>query len=327
MKNPLKAGFLILAASAITIAPCPADNSLGTLSGTVVLQTALDILFNEQPLLKSIAYGFRNLDGRVDNALLNQPVISRIQTPYSVQDFSDDSQDITDTDVPCTLTARKKIQVQWTPDQYNATDRDLVREAAMPIMLGMRKYILAAATAQVTAAHYTQKVVVSSGTYDYDNTLRPLKKALDDAGVDENGRYFVPNSAVHDSLLGDSMIVAALNNPANGDAIRTGKLPQVMGLGISQYNQLANNDGTLVGFAGVPQALVYMARAPKNPESLSAGLKFPGIIGYVEEPVTGFRIMVVQYINPDTEVVVNRISWLEGYAVGNPANLVRLTTA
>lgn len=327
MKNSInKAGVFILAIASLTPATVY-ENALGTLSGSLIIQEALDIVFNQLPDLNFIAMGFRNLDGRVDNALLGQSVISRIQVPYSVQNFTDEPQDVTDSDVTVALTARKKIEVRFTPTQYNSTDRDLLREAAKPIVLGLIQYVIAAQAALWLNANYENKVIVAAA-WDYDNTLRALKKSLDDRGVlDVGERFLVPGSAVYDSLLADDRVVAAFNNPANGEAIKTGKLPMLLGLAVKQYNQLPGNGENLVAVAGTPDSSVYVARAPKNPEDMAAGLKFPGVLNYVEEPRTGFRCMVVQYIEPDTENVHTRLSWLEGRAVGNPNNLTRLVTA
>jgi len=335
MKKIHMAGLIVLAASSFTgpvctsTFPTPAarySNSLGTLSGALILQKALQLTFTQRPLLKTIAMGFRELDGRVDNALLGQSVKSRILSTLTVNAFGTGAQNVTDTDVPISLTDHKEIHVAFTPAEYNSTDRDLLTETAQPIAVTLANSIIDTIAALWLNAAYANKVTVASG-WDYDNTLRALKKKLDDAGVPVEKRFFIPNSAVYDSLLGDSMIVTALNNPANAEAIRTGVLPEVMGLGITQYNQLPDNGENLVGVAGVPDATIFVARAPKNPEDMAGGLKFPGVLNYVEDPVTGFRVMVNQWINPDTLAINNRISWLQGFAKGNPNNLVRLVTS
>ena len=138
----------------------------------------------------------------------------------------------------------------------------------------------------------------------------------------------VVNSDVYADLLGDSTIVAALNNPMNQNAIAEGKLPMVSGIQIAEFPSLDELTTTKrVGFAGHPESTIYVARAPKGPGEVIGSLNFPGIIDYVEDPVTGFRVMVTQWVDPTTLVVNNRLSWLQGYAKGNGAQGILLKKA
>ncbi len=319
--------LLILSSWAVTpVGYCMGNNVLGTLSGALILQKALELTFTARPLLKMISMGFRELDGRVDNALLGQTVRSRIQSVATVNNFGTGPTDRADTDVPITLDAMKEIHHQFTPAEYNATDRNLIEESARPIAIGLSNHIIASVAALWVAANFARSITVANG-WDYDNTLRALKKDLDDAGVPMANRFAVLNSAVHDSLLGDSMVVSAMNNPANNEAIRTGKLPQVAGLALDLFTALPGNAENLVAFGGTPDSTVYVARAPKNPSEMAPNLPYPGVLDYVEEPRSGFRVMVNQWIDPTTLAVNNRIVWLQGYAKGNPNNGTRVKTA
>lgn len=301
-------------------------NALGTLSGELILQRALTLTFLKFPSLKLISMGFRELDGRVDNALLNQNVKTRLLSAATVNPFGTGPSDVTTTDVTVTLNQQKEIHHQFTQAQYNATDRNLVDEQAMPIAIALAKHIVASVAALWTNANYASKITVASA-WSYLNTLLALKGSLDGKGVPEEGRFFVHNSPVELALLDDPLVVAQQNNPMNANAIATGKLPAVAGLQLAPFYGIPANGESLVGFAGTPDASAYAARAPKNPEEMLPGAKFPGILNYVEDPLTGFRVMVNQWVNPDTLAVNNRLSWLQGYAVGNANNGTRLVTA
>lgn len=302
-------------------------NSLGSLSGTLIIQRALRLTFLKFPALNILSLGFRNLDGQVDDANLNQEVVTRTRQVATVTAFGSAASAVTTTDVPVTLTNIQQVLQNFTTSDYNSTNRDLIEEQAEPMAVGIAQHIVQSASAFWTPANYPviSKLVVASG-WGYVNTDLQLKSKLDLAGVPDMGeRFFAYNSPVETSRLGDPLIVSALNNPSNGDAIKMGKLPQVAGLRQAPFYGIPANGSNLVGVAGTPDATAYAARAPKNPEELLPGAKFPGVIGYVEDPVTGFRVMVNQWI--DTQLGLNnRIVWIEGYAVGNPNNLALLTT-
>lgn len=399
--------YLVLAALAT---PMPSarlgSNSLGTLSGTQIIQRALEMTFTERPELGMISMGFADLDGKVNQLNLNQSATSRLRSTPVVGDFGDAAQGLTDTDVTVTLDGFKQLLVTFTPQESNATDRNLIDEAAEPIALAIGNYIIDATSGLWTSRNFSRSITVASD-WNYDNTLRPIRKDLQEAGVPKGKRFLVSNSDVYDSFLGDSMIVTALNNPANANAIASGQVPNTLGLRLGEYTDLSDNnsivlttvatayvantftkathglldgdriklsaivdttgidgntiyyvrdattntfkialtdggdavdlltsDGTatvtlqenLLGFAGAPDSTVYVARPPKNPEELLPGAKFPGLIGYVQDPKTKFTIMVNQWIGTDLKINT-RMLWLEGRAKGNSNNGVRLISA
>ena len=304
------------------------SNALGTLSGSLVLQKALQLTFSARPLLKSISFGLKDLDGKAENALLNQTVITRTRSIPAVGNFGDAASDISETDVPVTLNGFKQVFITLTPSQYNATDRDIIAEEAEPIATAISNHIVDAVSALWIASNFSKSLVSTTNTRA--GMTLPLMTEMDgttDANaIPQQGRFAVFNGTVYGGLLADPIIVAALNNPANGDAIKTGKLPSVDGIMIDKYPSLGLGGAHRVGFAGTPDSTVYAARAPKDPTEIFKGVPFPGIIGYVEDPLTGFRVMVNQWIGTDLSLN-NRIVWLEGYAVGNANNGVIISNA
>lgn len=301
-------------------------NSLGTLSGALVIMRALQLTFTKRPLLRMISMGFKELDGRVENMLLNQTANTRLRQVAVVNAFGTGPTDQTDTDVPITLSAMKEVHVAFTPAQYNATDRNLIEESAEPIAAAIANHIVDSISALWLNASYANKLIVASA-WTYANTVLQLRSKANLAAIPRDNRFFVYGTGVETALLDDPLIVSALNNPANGEAIRTGKLPEVAGFGMDDYPSIPANGENLVGMCGTPDHAGYAARAPKDPSEVLGGAAFPGVIGYVEDPNSGFRVMVNQWVDPSTLIVNNRLVWLEGYAVGNAANAVRLVTA
>jgi hypothetical protein len=153
--------------------------------------------------------------------------------------------------------------------------------------------------------------------WDYDHIL-DVRKTLNKSGVPDGQRFYVGNSDVYGSMLADLRIVGYLNNQANQEAIRTGKLPEVSGFGLAEYAALPTT-GNLVGFAGTSDSTAFALRVPKDPQEVLPGVPFPGRIGYVTEPVTGLTVMVLEYIETNLNVTT-KLVWMYGSAVGNPNN-------
>lgn len=310
-------------------------NSLGTLSGTIVIQRALELTFQQFPQLKLFSKGFKELDGRVEQAQLNQTVASRILTPSTISTFGTAATDFSATDVTGKLRNFNQAYHAFTVGEVNATERNLIDEAAMPMATGIAIAITNRVSKQVSNANFNTTVNSQAGVvtvasdWGYTNTTNALRTALNKRGVPNNGqRYFVANADVDGALLTDPLIVAALNNPANLLAIQRGELPEITsGLRYGNYAGLSGADGNLIGFAGTPDALMYMARAPKTPDEVfsEAAARAPFVYGIVTEPITGFSVMVQQWIGTDLKVHT-RIAWLDGIEKGNANNLVRLVS-
>lgn len=291
-------------------------NSLGTLSGALVLQRALTLTFTQRPILSMISKGFREIDGAVDNALLGQSVKTRIKSVQSVQAFGTGAQDVNDTDVNVSLTDHKEVHVAFGPAEYNATNRDLIDEVAQPIAVAIANHIVDSVATLWTSSNFSNSLTPSANTYAA--LMVALRKKMGQAGIPLENRFLVVNSDVYGDLLSDPIIVAALNNPQNANAIGEGKLPAVSGIQIAEYPSLdALGSTKRVGFAGHPESTIYVSRAPKGPGEVAGSLNFPGVIDYIEDPATGFRVQVTQWVDPATLVVNNRLSWLQGFAKGN----------
>ena len=308
-------------------------NSLGTLSGTIVIQRALELTFQKFPQLSLFAKGFKELDGKVAQAKLNQTVVSRILTPSTVSTFGTAAQNYSATDVPGKLRNFKQIYHAFTVGEVNSTERNLIDEAALPMATGLAIAITNSVANLVSRSNFGTTVnsqasaLAVASAWSYSNTLVPLRTGLKKRGAPEQGRFFVANADVDGALITDPLVVAALNNPANGLAIQSGKLPEIMsGLQYGSFDGLATGpDGNLLGFAGTPDALMYVARAPMTPDEVfgAAAARAPFVYGIITEPMTGFSVMVQQWIGTDLKVHT-RLAWLDGLEKGNNNNLIRL---
>ncbi|MDF3056795.1 MAG: hypothetical protein K0R17_1010 [Rariglobus sp.] len=312
-----------------------AVNSPGTLAGTLVLQRALELTFTLFPELKQFGLGFKDVDPMAAGALLGQPVVSRIQALSTVSNFDTAATSYSTTDVPGILSNFRQIYHKFTVGEINATNRALIDEAAYPMAVSLAKAIVDNLASLVSRANFGTTVngqlptVTVASDWGYANTLLPLMGALDERGVPDNGkRYFLARGTVNQSLLDDPLIVAGINNPMNANAIATGKLPEITsGLRYGKYVGMPNPDGNLLGFAGTPDALMYIARAPRTPDEVFAGAasRVNFVYGIVTDPNSGFSVMVQQWIETNLSCHT-RLAWMDGLAVGNPNNLVRLVS-
>jgi len=301
-------------------------NVSGTLAGSLILQRALALVFTTRPVLRSMALDFRDLDSGSSESKWNQTVISRTRGIPAVNDFGTGAVDTADLDVPVTINRFKEVRYSFTPVQYSATDRDLIDEHAEPMAVALGNHIIDAVAANWTAANFTRPATVKAAGWDYEH-LTSVRQTLIEAGVPEGfQKFYVGNASVYRAFLNDTLIVAGLNNPANGLAIQNGRLPVVAGFGIQEYPSLPAA-GNLVGFAGTPDSVVYASRVPKSPEEVLPGAKFPGLLSVITEPRTGFSVMVNQWIDAETLNANTRLVWMYGTAVGNANNGQRIVSA
>lgn len=289
-------------------------NALGTLATGLIIQRSLDLVFTQRPMLNSVS-----LDLSDQACAFNQAITTRTFAVPSVNNFGTGAVDRADTDVSVTLNLFKEVHHAFTPQEISGTARNLVDESAMPIAVAIANHLVDAIAAKWLIAQFTNATTVASG-WTYANTLLPVRNALVGRGVPQGmPKFFAVSSAVYGAFLADTTIVAALNNPANAEAIRTGLVPQVSGMEISEYPAIPST-GTMVGFAGTKDSVVICARVPRDPRELLPNAPFPGVLGVVTHARTGLSVMVNEWIDPATLKANVRVIFMYGVAVGNTNN-------
>ena len=292
-------------------------NTLGTLATATIVQEALSLVFTKRPILNKISMGFTDRNGS-PIAYYGQPVITRTKAIPAVGNAGDAAQTRNDTDVSVTLNNFKQIRYDFTPAEYSGTNRDLLRESAEPMAVAMANAMVDAVAALWIVGNFPTKTTKGAG-WDYTH-LVDVRATINKRGVPDTGtRFYVGNSDVYGSMLTDLRIVGYLNNPANGEAIRRGLLPDVAGFGLAEYPSLPTT-GNMVAFAGSADSTVYACRVPRDPRDFNPGMPVPGNIGIVTEPRTGLSVMVVEYIDMATLNVTTKLLWMYGVAVGNANN-------
>ena len=286
-------------------------NSLGTLSAGIVVQTALDLVFNKFPQLGMIATDFS--DAQLD---YNQALTTRIPSVPSVGTFGDSATAHTTTDVAVTLNTHKQVFHTFTAAELSGTKRNLVLEAAEPIAVAIGKSMIDAVAALWIVGNYTNYTTLANG-WDYDHLVN-VRKTMNKRGVPDYGRFYIGNSDVYGTLLQDPTIVAAQNNPANANAIANGLLPTVAGMSITEFPDLPTT-GNMVAFSGTKDSCVIVSRVQKDPRE-TTDAPYPGKYQVVTNAQSGLSVLVNEWIAPADNSVNVRISWMYGVAKGNTNN-------
>lgn len=301
-------------------------NSLGTLTSSLIIQRALELVFTKRPVLNSISLGLQDLDGEVRATKLGQSVITRIKSIPTVSTFATATpNDITTTDVSVTLNTEKQVYAKFTRAETQGTARNLIDDAAEPIAVALSNAFIDAIAGLWLIGNFTTTAITVASGWTYANTLLAMRNAFAVRGVPDANRFFAMLPSVYGALLADTTVVAALNNPSNGDAIRTGKLPQVASFGLDEYAALPTT-ANKVGFAGTPDSTVFALRPHQDPTTIS-GIPFSGNFGIVTEPRTGLSVDVTEWIDQQTLDINIRIGWMYGIAVGNANNGQLLITS
>lgn len=324
-----------------------ANNSLGTLqAASIILQRAMTLTFTRFPMLRTFCRGFKEMDGSITQMGLGQTAYTRKLGASAVGNFGDAASGFTATDLGIALRNFPQIYHKFTVEEINQSGSiNLLDMISLPVGLKLASTITSRVAALVSNANFNVTknsqapyLEVGSG-WTRANTILPIQTMCNERGVPENvsmptingdasypdsNRFFLINSNVNAALLGDQMIVSEMNNGANAEAIKNGRLPMVSGFDFAAYPVMPNTDGNLVGFAGCADALGYVARAPKTPWDLMPDLPKTALMKIVQDPMTGFQVLIIIEGQIGDLSVHMRVVWLDGLGVGNTDNLVRL---
>lgn len=324
-------------------------NNFATIQQTqLITQRALALVFTMFPQLAVFAKGFAGADGNVaDFAQLGQTVYSRKLGTSTLGNFGDAASDFGSTEVTGQLRNFPMVRHTLTLEDLNKSGNvNLLDEVALPMALKIAQaivermaYLVNRSNFGVTKNSIPSFVEVASG-WTRANTVLAMKQACDDRGIPENfvintlagsagkllRRFFMVNSSVEGALLADSMIVSQMNNAENAMAIKNGQLPQVDGFNFTKYPQLPNTDGNLIGFAGSPDALAYMARTPITPWDIMPELAAKATFRRVIEPNTKFPIMIIMEGDAGAFSLDIKMVWLDTMEVADADQIVRLVS-
>ena len=305
-------------------------NSLGIENLGILARRAFALTFRKFPMSRMFTTDMGVMDDRARALKLGQQIYAKIRTIPTVGNFGDAAQAFDMTDVPVTLSNFRQLQFTFTPDQYNAADFPLQQFAAETLSEAITLFIINALGQSVSGANFDLSVnsvnpyLTVASAWTRANTVLPMKTALDNRGVPQGERFFLINSTVEQNIQADITVIANPNPGVENQTLTSGELPRMSGLNFFAWPSLPNTDGNLLGWAGTPDSLVYVNRAPLNPMEFLPGLPLPALVQNIIEPNSGFSVQAQFYWDPATNNIIMRFIWFDGIAPGNPNNLVRL---
>jgi hypothetical protein len=335
------------------------DANLGILSGTLVLQRTLPNFKYEYPELLNFFTDFGDTPG-----LLGQTEVTRIVVQPAVQKY-DTTTDATGRpkgwstvsaaktiDAPITLTDYVAVPIVFGNNVLASTQRRLFDEQSVLAIAAIAGYFTALTTDLFTMAKYnayvgpiTQQVPVLYPTYQKDiggwsmTDLDLLDAAFTSNKVPEKERGIMLNPTYYAKLRGDPRLeffYAASSASLSGasDFLTEARLPKLSGFapykapylpaGTPVAAPVTNN---VVGFAFQKAGVILKARLPQDFTQVMGNVMIPGSVTTVTDPDTKISLMLVQYVNLQSNYAEWRPEVMLGVGVGdNRAGLV-LTSA
>lgn len=302
-----------------------AANSLGTLTGVLTVQRALDYLKLAFPLLSRIS-----TDYSAEGAKFNQQVMTRLRGNLTLQSFNPATgyvdQDAATTDVPVTIDQHRYVQIAFGVNELASTMRGLFDEQEEPMHYTLGKGLVDYVYALITAGNFanatTQALVGFARA-----TVVDIASAVRGRGVVGPNMSLLLNSAYFGALSKDSVLInLATQQAAQSSLITAGTLPDISGLRPIEAINLPTT-GNLTGFALRPDALALATRVPNDYTTALPGVPSTGRVQVVTNPDTGISVLLTQYVDHNFGAARGRVALMFGAARGQAASGQRLISA
>jgi hypothetical protein len=302
-----------------------AANSLGSLSGVLVVQRSLDFLKLTFPVLTRISTDFS-----AESAKFNQTIQTRIRGALTIQNFNPavgyQDQDATTTDVPVVINQHQYVQVSFGVNEVASTMRGLFDEQEQPMHYALGKAICDQMYALITAGNYTNattQALVGFGR----NTVVDIGAALAQRGVAGPNMSILLNAAYYGGLSKDSVLVnLATYQPQESSLIKGRTLPPIADLMPIEAINLPGT-GNLTGFALRPDAMAIATRVPNDYVQALPGVPSTARLQVVTNPDTGISVLLTLYVDHNFGAARGRIAIMYGVAKGQPGSGQRIISA
>ena len=322
-----------------------AGDTLGTLSGTLVLQRTLELFRLNYPLFKSVFTDFSDAQESQ-----NQTINTRIISKPSVQTFSatlgsdgrpagwSTASAATTTDVNTTLNEHVGVPVVFSQKELASTTRRLFDEIAPAMSYALASYFVAKIYALFTAANYNGYAAVSGTAVPvaYATYAKSVGDFARSAAVDLNAifnpnavplheRILLLNSSYFAALGKDPSLVTFFAGQRNPEIITEGELPKM-----SKFVPIEAPDfpatSNRVGMALQKNGVVAVSRLPADYTQALPGASY-GNVTQITDADTGLSVMLVEYVNHTGGYAEMRMETLIGASVGDKRGGLVITSA
>ncbi|MCX6921863.1 MAG: hypothetical protein NT154_01395 [Verrucomicrobia bacterium] len=310
-------------------------DDIGTLAGTLVLQSSLPLYKYRYPVLDRLFSDFSATPG-----LFNQTEETLIITAPAVQTFNntvgadgrpkgwDTVNASQTTDVPIKLDEHVGVPIVFGQNTLGSTMRRLFDEQGPAAVYAMAKYYVSKFAALIAPANFDSYAVATNDGKVPDayptfpvalknfsmDAIDTLEAIFDANEVPNDTRGVLLNAAYHGQLRKDprlGLFFAAMQKP---ELITKGELPQLDGFLPYRAPWLPTTNN-LVGFAFHSASIVLKQRLPTD-FSTALNVMIPGSVTTIVDPETGLSCLLVQYVSLMGGFAEWRVETLLGAAVG-----------
>lgn len=312
-----------------------ASDTLGTLSGTLVIQRTLEFFRINYPMFKAIYTDFSD-----QPALLNQPIDTRIVSKPAVQTYNptlgadgrplgwNTASAATTTSVQPKIDEHVGVPVVFDANTLASTIRRLFDEQAPAMSYALAAYFVAKIYALCTAANFNgyaavngNKVPVAYATYakglgDFARSAAvDLNAIFNPNEVPLHDRALLLNSGYYGQMGKDPSLVTFWAAQRNPEIITEGELPKMskfVPIEAPDFPSSANR----VGMALQKNALIAISRIPQDYSKVLPGSSY-GNVTQISDPETGLTVMLVEYVNHTGGYAEMRMEVMIGAGVGD----------
>lgn len=291
-----------------------AANSLGDLSGDLILQQSLDNILYQFPLLSRISTNFSG-----EGALLSQTITTRLRAQRTATDFvtADGyvAGDATHTDVDIVIDKHKYDMVTFSVTDLAKTRRDLFGEEEEGMLYSVVKAMIDDLYALITTANFTNTPTTKSLLDFGRDTIVDMKVALHNAKVFGGVRTLLLNSNYYGAAEKDVVIINNQSNPSAAQVFGASKLPTIAEFAPFEAGNLPTT-GNLTGFGFRADALAMASRLPSDYTTAIPGLPSTGVVSTIMHPESGLSLQKVAYLNHQMGNASARVALMYGVAKG-----------
>lgn len=244
-------------------------------------------------------------------------VTTRYPNALTVQNFAASKAAIDSNTVARTITLDKYVgvPVQFTDLEVSLSDIRLMEMFVQPALTALFENVMATTLALVTPANFSSNNVIAAADFTTNNVARIGRIQTVNKVPLGQRRMIVPPT--YAETLKKDPAVAASYAYGSPEVIRTGRIPQVGGYEIYEWNGSIPTTNNLAAIAFAPQALLVAIRPPALPRN------WYGEVRNITDPESGLTIQFRDYYDGSQQ----RTEWcfIYGSQIGNPGNLTRIT--
>lgn len=289
-------------------------DSLGTLSGTLVTQRALQLFKYKLPLFTRIVTDFS-----AEPAVKGQTVSTRKVTVPSVQTYdttlgSDGrpagwgtASAATTVDANTSLDELVGVPIPLSMSTLASTNRNLFAETAPAAMYALAKYFIDKIYGKCTSANFNAYAAVAAkvptayatygvGLVDFARShITKIGAAFDFNEVPDEDRFVVLNPEYYAKGTNDPSLVTFFAGQQNPEIVRQGVLPRLNDFEMIKAGNFPTSNNR-VGFAGQKNSLIALTRLPSDYTTALPGAS-NGTVTQVTDAETGLTMLLIQYVN------------------------------